>query len=101
MAENLTERILEFDNLEISPTKLYIGFKLQKRVVTGFEVHKTKIKLRINLNTGTLDDPKGLFKDISRTGTYGDGNYEALLNNNTDIDYLMSLIRQAYNSHNE
>ena len=100
LATMLKDRIMELDNLDISPVKQYIGFKLNKRIVTDFEVQKTKLRLRINLKKGTLDDPKNLFRDVSNIGTFGVGDYETIVTPDSDLDYLMSLIKQSYNFHN-
>jgi predicted transport protein len=100
LATTLKDRILELDNLEINPVKQYIGFKLNKRIVTDFEVQKTKLKLRINLKQGALDDPKNLFRNVSNIGTFGVGDYETIVTPDSDLDYLMSLIKQSYKFHN-
>jgi predicted transport protein len=47
---------MDLDDLTINPVKHYIGFKLNKRVFADFEVQKTKLKTRINLKKGKLDD---------------------------------------------
>lgn len=97
----LKDRIMALDNIEINPVKQYIGFKLNKRIVTDFEVQKTKLKVRINLKKGMLDDPKGLFRDVSNIGTFGVGDYEAIVTPDSDLDYFMSLIKQSYKYHNQ
>jgi len=101
LATALKDRILELDNIDINPVKQYIGFKLNKRVVTDFEVQKTKLRLRINLKKGTLDDPKAIFRDVSNIGTFGVGDYEAVVTPDSDLDYLMSCIKQSYSYHIE
>ena len=83
------------------PVKQYIGFKLQKRVVTDLEIQRKQLKVRINLKKGQLDDPKGLFRDVSEVGHWGIGDYEATITENEDLDYLMSLIKQSYRIHSE
>lgn len=78
-----------------------IGFKVDKKVITDFEVQIKKLRLRINLKKGQLDDPKGLFRDVSSIGKFGVGDYEAVVTPETDLDYLMSLIKQSYRHHSE
>lgn len=95
----LRDRILELDNLDMVPTKFYIGFKLNKRVITDLEIQKKQLKVRINLKKGHLDDPKGIFRDVSDVGHWGIGDYEATILPNEDLDYLMSLIKQSYRFH--
>jgi len=100
LARVIKDRILDLDSVEINPVKYYIGFKLGKKLIADFEVQKTKLRLRVNLKKGTLDDPKNLFRDVSNIGTFGVGDYEAVVTVDTDLDYLMSCIKQSYNFHN-
>lgn len=96
----LRDRILELGDLDMVPVKQYIGFKLQKRVVTDLEIQRKQLKVRINLKKGQLDDPKGVFRDVSDVGHWGIGDYEAAIGPKDDLDYLMSLIKQSYIFHN-
>lgn len=93
----IKSRILELDGLEMNLTKFYIGFKLNNKVVTDVEIQKNSMKHRINLKKGQLDDPKGLFTDVSEKGHWGLGDYETKYDTEVDIDYLMSLVKQSYN----
>lgn len=97
--KELRDRILELGDLEVVPVKQYIGFKLQKRVITDLEIQKKQLRVRVNLKKGQLDDPKGLFEDVSKKGHWGVGDYEARINEHSDLDYLMSLIKQSYRFH--
>ncbi|WP_375577661.1 DUF5655 domain-containing protein [Marivirga tractuosa] len=97
----LKERITALDEVEINPVKQYIGFKAGKKLVCDVEVQKKQIKMRINLKQGALDDHKKLFRDVSNIGHWGVGDYEALIVPDTDLDYLMSLIKQSYKYHGE
>jgi predicted transport protein len=86
-------------DLNIVPVKQYIGFKLGKRIVTDFEVQKSKLRFRVNLKKGMLDDPKKLFRDVSNIGTFGVGDYEAIITPETDLDYIMLMVKQSYKVH--
>lgn len=97
--KELRDRILELGDLEVVPVKQYIGFKLQKRVITDLEIQKKQLRVRVNLKKGQLDDPKDLFEDVSKKGHWGVGDYEARINEHSDLDYLMSLIKQSYRFH--
>lgn len=99
--ENLRDRILELGDLELAPVKQYIGFKLQKKVVTDLEIQKKQLKIRINLRKGHLDDPKQFFRDVSEVGHWGLGDYEASVTTKDDLDYLMSLVRQSFKYYSE
>ncbi|MCK0137303.1 DUF5655 domain-containing protein [Arenibacter sp. S6351L] len=82
------------DDIEIEPKKLYIAFKKNKNIA-DIVVLKKGLKLFINLTKGTLDDPKMLMRDVSNTGHWGNGDYELVIKNTDDLEYLMSLIKQA------
>ena len=39
------------------------------------------------------------FRDVSNIGTLGVGDFEAVVNRETDPDYLMSLVKVGYRYH--
>lgn len=82
------------DDIEIIPKKLYIAFKKNKNI-TDIVLLKKGIKIFINLKKGQLDDPKGLMKDVSETGHWGNGDYETIVTNTNNLEYIMSLVKQA------
>lgn len=83
-----------FDEVEIVPKKLYIAFKKDKNI-SDIVVLKKGLKIFINLKKGQLDDPKGLTKDVSETGHWGNGDYELIVSNTNNLEYVMSLIKQV------
>ena len=94
--QNLKERILELgEGIEIKPKKVYIGF-ISGRNFVDILPQKNQLKLWLNLKKGSLDDPKKYAKDVSTTGHWGNGDYEIIVDPKTDLDYLMTLIKQAY-----
>ena len=82
------------DDIEIVPKKLYIAFKKNKNIVDIVTLKKG-IKMFINLKKGQLDDPKKLMKDVSATGHWGNGHYEVIVNDTKNLEYIMSLVKQA------
>lgn len=97
--EQIKKRILNLgNNIKIEPKKHYIGFISNTNFV---DIHpqKSQIKLWINLSKGELFDPKKLARDVSNIGHWGNGDYEVIINHDTDLDYLMNLIKQSYQKH--
>lgn len=82
------------DDIEVVPKKLYIAFKKNKNIA-DIVILKKGLKFFINLKKGQLDDPKGITKDVSSTGHWGNGDYEVLVNNTDNLEYIMFLIKQA------
>jgi len=95
----LRSSILELDDVEVQSRKIYIGFVMNKNICSIF-VQKKKIKLWINLKKGELNDYKNIMRDVSHIGHHGIGDYECFVDENSDIDYVMSLIKQSYDKHN-
>lgn len=95
----IRDRIMDLGEIELNPKKLYIGFRSGKKIITDLEVQKKQLRMRINLKKGLLEDQKALFEDVSDKGHWGLGDYEARITIDTDLDYLMSLVKQSYHFH--
>jgi predicted transport protein len=92
--EKFKSAILNLDNLEVKPKKVYIAFVSGKNVVDILPQRKA-IKIWLNMNKGELDDPKGISKDVSSTGHWGNGDYEIKTSTDDDLEYILSLIKQS------
>ena len=82
------------DGIEILPQKYYIAFKKGSNI-SDIEIQKKSLKIFINAKIGSLDDPKGLVKDVSNIGHRGNGDYQIQIENDNDLEYIMSLIKQV------
>jgi len=93
---NLEKRVLNLDSsVRVEFKKLYIAFKAQTNFV---DVVPQKKKLRLSLNTefDHIKDPKGICKDVSGMGRWGNGDVEVGLENLSELDYIMELIEQVF-----
>ena len=82
------------DGIEVKPQKFYIAFKKGKNV-TDIAILKKSLKLFINVKAGQLDDPKKLAQDVSNIGHWGNGDYQIQVEDDKDLEYIMSLVKQA------
>ena len=74
--------------------KLYVAYKAE----TNFaDVVPQAQKLRISLNMRFPDisDPKGICRDVSRLGRWGNGDVEFRLSKHEEIPYVIGLVRQS------
>lgn len=95
---DIRKRILDLgSDIEIVPRKEYIGFKRGSNFV-DIEFQRKQLKFFINMKKGELDDPINISRDVSNVGHYGNGDYEIRVNKDSDLDYLMVLIKQSYKS---
>jgi predicted transport protein len=84
-------------DLEVKPQKFYIAFKRGSNVC-DIEIQKNTIKISVNLKAGKLDDPKNLMRDVSvLKGHSLNGDYELRVDSDKDLEYIMSLVKQAIN----
>lgn len=82
------------DGIEIKQLKNYIAFKKDKNVV-GIIVQRSALKLIVNAKHGTLKDARNVATDVSNVGHWGTGDYQIKVEDDKDIEYIMSLIKQA------
>ena len=108
----LKELMIELDGVEIVPKRQYISLTVENKVnktVAYFNFQKKGIRVdfsRGNLKTDgtksknyfTLDDPKKIAKEDSWTWKSGNKGtvYKVSIFKDTDIDYIMFLIKQKY-----
>ena len=81
-------------DIEVQPKKDYIAFKKSSNIV-DIAVLKKGLKLWINRKKGQLDDAKQIMRDVSVIGHWGNGDYEIVINDDSNLEYIMSLIKQA------
>ncbi|MEK6243075.1 MAG: DUF262 domain-containing protein [Pseudomonadota bacterium] len=76
-------------------TKLYVAYKAETNFVDVIPQAK-RLRLSVNLDYSDLKDPKGLCKDVSGTGRWGNGDVEISLRSMEELPYVMGIVRQAY-----
>lgn len=98
---DLYDRIKDFifslnGNITIKAKKLEIGFVYNNKIMVDIHLQKRALKLWLNTKFGTIDDSKGLAKDMSKTGHWGNGDYEIQIDDDGELEYIFSLIKQVY-----
>lgn len=83
------------DGIEIKPKKLYVAFKKNNRNICDIEIQNKNLRLFINIKKGYLDDARNIARDVSNIGHWGNGDYEVKIFDTTNLEYIMSLVKQA------
>ena len=60
-------------------------------------VQKQRLRISLNMKFSEVHDPKGLCRDVTDIGKWGNGDVEVFLEHTSEIDDVMELIEQAYN----
>ncbi len=75
--------------------KYYVAYKAETNFV-DIEAQAKRLRLTLNLKFHEINDPKGLCKDISHLGRWGNGDVEIGLGSFEELPYVMSMVRQAF-----
>lgn len=75
--------------------KLYIAYKLDTNFV-DVVVQKQRLRISVNMKFSEVYDPKGICRDITNLGRWGNGDVELFMENTSDVDNVMEIIEQSY-----
>lgn len=92
------KRVLNLDStVRVEFKKLYIAFKASTNFVDAVP-QKKKLRLSLNMDFENIKDPKGLCKNVSDLGRWGNGDVEIGLSSINELDYVMELVQQAFDT---
>lgn len=74
--------------------KLYIAYKAETNFVDIVPQSK-RLRLSLNMHFYELNDPKGIAKDVTELGRWGNGDVEIGISGDEEMPYVMGLIRQS------
>lgn len=74
--------------------KLYVAYKAETNFVDVIPQVK-RLLLTINIDFHELHEPRGLARDVTGMGRWGNGNVEVGLSSLDDVPYMVGLARQA------
>ena len=75
--------------------KLYVAYKAETNFVDVVPQAK-RLRLSLNLPFPDIHDPRGLCKDVSNVGRWGNGDVEVGLSELAELPYVLGLVRQAF-----
>jgi uncharacterized protein with ParB-like and HNH nuclease domain/predicted transport protein len=75
--------------------KLYVAYKAETNFVDVVPKAK-RLRLSLNMAFPEIVDPRGICKDVSGVGRWGNGDVEVSLSSIEELPYLMGLVRQSF-----
>jgi uncharacterized protein with ParB-like and HNH nuclease domain/predicted transport protein len=75
--------------------KLYVAYKAETNFVDVVP-QANRLRLSLNMRFHELHDPRGLAKDVTNVGRWGNGDVEVGFASMEDLPYVLGLIRQAF-----
>src|SRR3989338_4267916 len=74
--------------------KRYVAYKAETNFVDVIPQAK-RLHIVLNMNFSEVNDPKGLCKDLTGVGRWGNGNVGACLSSMDELPYVIVLVRQS------
>ena len=74
--------------------KLYVAYKAETNFVDVVPQAK-RLRLALNMRFAEVNDPKGLCKDVTAIGRWGNGDVEVHLASLDELPYIIGLVRQS------
>ena len=75
--------------------KLYVAYKAETNFVDVIPQAK-RLRLSLNMAFPEVSDPKGLCRDVTGLGRWGNGDVEVSLSTVDELPYVVGLVRQAF-----
>ena len=75
--------------------KHYVAYKAESNFVDVVP-QANALRLSLNMPFPVIHDPRGICKDISNVGRWGNGDIEIKLSSIEELPYVMGLVRQAF-----
>jgi predicted transport protein len=82
-------------DIEVRPKKLYVAFR-RKQAFVSFHFQKSKLKAYLNVEIDDINDPLKKARDVRDIGHYSSGKTEVTITKVSEIPYVLTLIKQAY-----
>lgn len=74
--------------------KFYVAYKAETNFVDVVPQAK-RLRLSLNMRFADINDPRGICKDITEIGRWGNGDVEVSLSDIKDLPYVIGLVRQS------
>lgn len=95
--QELRKRILNIDaSVQEEIKRRYIAYKSAGTNFVDIVPLRKKLILSLKIPITEAIDPKGICRDVSEVGGWGNGSVDAPISSIQDIDYAMDLVRQAF-----
>lgn len=94
--EKLNKRILNLSTyIKREFKKLYIAYKIDTNFV-DVVIQSSRLRLAVNMKFADVIDPKGLCKDTTGIGRWGNGDVEIGFSSLDQLDDVMEIVEQSF-----
>lgn len=87
--------LLMLPEIEIRAKKLYISYELNGKILLDFVILKSELKLYISIQSKPFTDLREVGTIVTDKSKWGSGYYQIIIKDISQLEYIMSLIKQA------
>lgn len=99
--ESLDKRIMNLSPaVKKEYKKLYVAYKLDTNFV-DIVFQKQRLRISINMKFSEINDPNDICKDITGLGRWGNGDVELFMEHQDELDQIMEIVKQSYDTQAE
>ena len=80
--------------------KLYVTYKAETNFV-DIAPQKSRLRLSLNMQFHEPHDPKGLAKDVTNLGRWGNGDVEVGFGKPKELPYVTAMVQQPFDNQME
>ena len=74
---------------------MYVAYKLDTNFV-DIVFQKQRLRISVNMKFSEVIDSKGICRDITGLGRWGNGDVELFMEHTSDVDQVMEIIEQSF-----
>lgn len=74
--------------------KLYVAYKAETNFADVIP-QANRLRVSLNMRFADINDPKGICRDITNVGMWGNGDVDFILSHVNDLPYAIGLVRQS------
>ena len=75
--------------------KLYVAYKFDTNFA-DIVFQKQRLRISLNMKFSEVRDPKGICRDVTGLGRWGNGDVELYMEHTSDVDQIMEIVEQSY-----
>lgn len=99
--ESLDKRIMNLSPaVKKEYKKLYVAYKLDTNFV-DIIFQKQRLRISVNMKFSDIIDPNGICRDITGLGRWGNGDIELFMERQDELDQVMEIVKQSFDSQAE
>ena len=74
---------------------MYVAYKLDTNFA-DIVFQKQRLRISVNMKFSEVIDSKGICRDITGLGRWGNGDVELFMEHTSDVDQVMEIIEQSF-----